>query len=665
MRWGVSVRSMAICIALTMCGGPSASIAAAVAAADEQTFTTDTPQVTAAGHSFIAPAGWAMTRGDRMIVLGAPEQGSQVALIDAEATGADAAIADAWKTYRNGAKPELLMSLPIANHGGWQDGRHDVYRTPANAARVLSARAMRHGRHWAVRIDDLANAVNGKRAAELRLIREEFVPAGYVRERFAGRKAHALDAERVEALKRFVENAAKTLNVPGVSIGIVQDGKTLFAGGFGVRDIGKPARVDADTLYLIASNTKPLTTLMLAKLVDEGKFDWETPVTELLPQFRLADAQTTRQVRVKHLLCACTGLPYRNLDWEFAPANAPATIALDILSRMQSTSAFGSIYQYSNPIAAAAGLVGGHVAYPRLELGAAYDRAMASRVFKPLGMKRTTFDFDRAMRGNYAPSHGVSSEGELALVESARDRKMHAMRATGGAWSNVDDLMAYLKVELSGGLRRDGRRYIASSALKARWAPQVKTGKDAWYGMGLDTEVSSGTPMMFHGGRLYGQRSNIVWWPEHGVGLVILMNASTGNVLMDAFPRKMLEVLFDGEPEADSMVAAAAAGEREQRKTWRRSVHIPALARHIAVLAPQYRNEWLGEIAVKKSGAQAIFDFGAWRAPVASREHPDGTVEFIVLTPSPPFPFVAGVSGAQRTLTIRDAQNEYVFVESK
>ena len=87
----------------------------------------------------------------------------------------------------------------------------------------------------------------------------------------------------------------------------MQDGKVIFAGGFGVRELGGTATPDGDTLFMIASNTKALTTLMLAKLVDEGKITWDTPVTTLLPSFKLGDADTTRRVLVKNLICACTG----------------------------------------------------------------------------------------------------------------------------------------------------------------------------------------------------------------------------------------------------------------------------------------------------------------------------------------------------------------------
>ncbi len=479
-------------------------------------------------------------------------------------------------------------------------------------------------------------------------------------ESFAGRKAHRLDAARIKALTDFVETSRQALGVPGISVGIVQDGQTVFAGGFGVRELGRPETVDADTLYLAASNTKPLTTLMLAKLVDEGKLSWETPVAALEPRFRLADAETTRKIQVRHLLCACTGLPYRNLDWELAPPNAPATLAFDILARMRPTGTFGATYSYSNPIAAAGGFVGGHVAYPDLELGAAYDKAMDSRVFGPLGMDRTTFDFDKAMQGNYARAHGVNPLGDLVAIDPARNRQMHAVRPTGGVWTNVDDLLAYVRMELAGGLLPDEARYISAAALKARSDAQVSTGAQSWYGMGLDTSVASGTTVRYHGGRLYGFRGDTIWLPEHGVGVVILANASTANVLMEALPRKLLEVLFDGEPKADAMVAAAAAADRQRRETSRASVRYPAAG---AGLAQRYRNDVLGDLTVATSDGQTLFEFAAWKTSVASRTMPDGAAAFVAMAGSPTFPFVVGASGERRTLTIREGQNAFTFVE--
>jgi CubicO group peptidase (beta-lactamase class C family) len=107
----------------------------------------------------------------------------------------------------------------------------------------------------------------------------------------------------------------------------------------------------------------------------------------LLPSFKLGDADTTSKVLVKHLICACTGMPRQDLEWLLEFQDLTPEGAMKVLATMQPTSSFGELFQYSNPMAAAAGYIGGHVVYPELELGMAYDRAMQTYVFDPLGMR--------------------------------------------------------------------------------------------------------------------------------------------------------------------------------------------------------------------------------------------------------------------------------------
>ena len=159
-------------------------------------------------------------------------------------------------------------------------------------------------------------------------------------------------------------------------MGIYQDGNVVFADGFGKRELSKPVKVDAQTRYMIASNTKALVTLMLARLVDAKRMDWDTPAVSLLPSFKLGDAATTSRVLVKHLICACTGMPRQDLEWLLEFQDLTPEGAMSLLGTMQPTSGFGELFQYSNPMAAAAGYIGGHVVSPDLELGIAYDRAM-------------------------------------------------------------------------------------------------------------------------------------------------------------------------------------------------------------------------------------------------------------------------------------------------
>ncbi|MFE8598534.1 serine hydrolase domain-containing protein [Archangium violaceum] len=643
---------------------PAPAVAAAPAGGAPRVLDADTPATTRAGHRFIAPAGWSLRVAGTATILESPEGGSWVAFVDTEGVAEDAALAAAWAAFPPGGPRALRSSTAEPNRDGWRDQRTHTYQTSPDERRTVTARTMRHGERWTVRIADLANTVASKREAQIKLLFEELLPSGYVRETFAGRTAHKLDASRLAVLTGFITRAQRTLEVPGVSIGIVQDGKVVLAAGFGVREHGKPEPVDADTRYLVASNTKSLTTLMLGKLVDEGKLTWETPVATALPAFVLGDAETTRSVQIKHLVCACTGLPRLDVEWLMGPERAPATLTLEILARMRPTSKFGEMYQYSNPIAAAAGLVGGHVAFPALELGAAYDRAMQTRVFGPLGMARTTLDFAIATRGNYARPHAFDHEGKLARVDMAHNLPIRAVRPAGGAWSTVNDLLAYVQMELARGTLRDGRRYISEGVLAARQAEQVRTGKASWYGMGLDVDTSWGTPMVFHGGRMRGYRTNMVWFPEHGVGAVVLTNADSGNVLMDAFPRRLAEVLFDGNPEADDAVAAAAAATRVSLAASRQLLEIPASAQVLAGLAARYRNDVLGEIRVRRTAAGGELELrSVRRAPLAARANPDGTTTIVGLSPGWSPELLVGTRDGRSTLTLRAGQHEYVFRE--
>ena len=173
------------------------------------------------------------------------------------------------------------------------------------------------------------------------LIFGQLLPKGTERESFAGKTAATLDAARIAKLTAFVESAQAQLKVPGVALGIIQGGKVVFAGGFGVRQVGKPAKVDADTKFAIASNTKALTTLMLAKLVDEKRLAWDTAATTLLPSFKLGDADTTSRVLVKHLICACTGMPRQDMEWLLEFGDLTPAKVMTALGRMQPTTKFG------------------------------------------------------------------------------------------------------------------------------------------------------------------------------------------------------------------------------------------------------------------------------------------------------------------------------------
>ncbi len=346
-----------------------------------------------------------------------------------------------------------------------------------------------------------------------------------------------------------------------------------------MRELGKPNKVDGDTLFMIASNTKALTTLLLAKLVAEGRMTWDTPVTSLLPSFKLGDAETTKKVLVRQLICACTGLPRQDYEWLFEYEGVTPEKAMATLGTMQPTSKFGELFQYSNPMASAAGYTGGHVLYPDMELGAAYDRAMQTQVFDPLGMKSTTFDYPRALAGDHAAPHAPDIDGKPALAVMELNYSVIPQRPAGAAWSNVTDMLRYVSMELANGALPDGGRYIPKEPLLERRAPQVAIGKDETYGMGLMVDTEFDVPVVHHGGDMVGYHSDMIWLPGQNVGAVILTNADPGWTPAQPVSPQAARGPLRRTSEADAEVAASAKTFFAQLAAERKLLTVPADAR--------------------------------------------------------------------------------------
>jgi len=457
----------------------------------------------------------------------------------------------------------------------------------------------------------------------------------------------------------------KTFDVPGVGLAFLDGGKTVWAGGLGVKELGKPDPVDADTLFIAASNTKALTTLLLAELVDEGKMRWDQPVTELFPAFRLGDESTTKQVQVRHLVCACTGMPRQDLEWLFEYRNETPASATKLLGTMQPTTRFGEVFQYSNLMAAAAGFIGGAKVVPGKEWGAAYDEAMRMKVFEPLGMTTTTFDFTKALKGDVAQPHGDDVDGKVTRARMDLNYSVFPVRPAGGVWTSARELAKYVEMELAKGMLPNGKRLVSAENLVARYKPNVVVGEDVTYGMALFVDRRYGVTVVHHGGDLAGYHSDMIWLPEYEAGAVILTNADSGVMIRGPLLRKLLEVLFDGKPEAEEMLKVGAKQRKAAIAKERERLVVPADPAAAATLAPRYVNASLGELKILKEGTATVFDVGEWKSAVASRTNDDGTFSFITIDPTISwFEFVVADRDGKRRLVIRDAQHEYLFEEA-
>jgi CubicO group peptidase (beta-lactamase class C family) len=622
---------------------------------------------TPAGATFAVPEGWAQHTLSPVVILDPPETDLHLAIVDvAQAADAKSAAASAWELYHVGASHPFKLLTAEVPRNGWDEQAVIDYETSPNEHLAVVSIARRKGSVWTIAIIDGSVSTLEKRGAAVVLITESLRPGGYERESFADKAAHPLDPARVMALVDFVRQSAAALEVPGVGLALIDHGQVVYEGGVGVREVGKTEPVDAHTRFMIASNTKGMSTLLLAELVDEGKLRWDEPVIEAYAAFRLGSAETTHKALVRHLVCACTGLPRKDFEWLFtATAKTPASDTFTLLAKTDPTSGFGEVFQYNNLMASAAGYIGGHIVHPERELGAAYDAAMPEKVFGPLGMADTTLSMPWALAADHASPHSKDVDGKVGVISLDIDRAILPIRPAGGAWSSPHDMILYVRDELTEGILPNGRRLVSAANLLERRRRGVSVGENQWYGMGLVEDATWGVSVIHHGGGLPGFHSDFFLIPSAEVGAVILTNADSGAAILRPFMRRLLEVLYDGREEAAADIATIPKQMEAERAEFRRRLKIPAALADVGKIAHVYVSPDLGRIVVERQGTTTRFRTAAWSSTVASRHNDDGTTSFITSDPAIiGLNFVVGSTAGKRTLTTRDGQHTYVFSEA-
>jgi CubicO group peptidase (beta-lactamase class C family) len=198
-----------------------------------------------------------------------------------------------------------------------------------------------------------------------------------------GQPAHAQRAaDPLAGLDKYVEKALKDWNVPGISIAVVRNDSVILAKGYGVRRAGDTARVDAETIFAIGSNSKAFTTAAMAMLVDEKKLSWSEPVTRYLPWFQLADPWITRNLDLKDLVSHRSGVARHDALWY------GTGISREELVRRQrfvgTERPFRTSWLYNNNMYVTAGLVIQQVS------GKNWDDFVTERILRPLGMSRSS-----------------------------------------------------------------------------------------------------------------------------------------------------------------------------------------------------------------------------------------------------------------------------------
>ncbi len=328
----------------------------------------------------------------------------------------------------------------------------------------------------------------------------------------------------------FVRAIMKDWKVPGLALAIVVDREVVLCKGYGYRDTERKLDVTPHTLFPIASSTKAFTTMSLALLADEGKLDWDIPVREYLPAFRLFDPVATERMTPRDLVTHRSGLPRHDLVWYHATATRAELF--DRLRYLEPNADIRTVVQYNNLMYMTAGYLAGHLA------GTSWEDVVQDRIFAPLGMAESLFT-GPAVAGVVDRAAPYKKNRETKLVELipayavSQDLEMDdPLGPAGSICSTAEDMARWLLLHLNGGAHGDVQ-VVSRAQLDQLHTPQVvfpgsigqfpETPHNS-YALGWFVEPYRGANVVHHGGNIDGFTSLVTFMPERGAGAVILMN---------------------------------------------------------------------------------------------------------------------------------------------
>jgi CubicO group peptidase (beta-lactamase class C family) len=605
------------------------------------------------------PDGWTVVSlGDPLTVMG-PELDLQLSFL-ARPVVDDIAdlLRRVWLEVRPRFDIPVLQKVEMPAKDGW-DGEIDIaYDTPESESHIVFAIARLLGSRVYITLIDGAKAGFSRRIAQFSELHSGWKPTGLKEPSLAAISPRTFGDDERNAMSRFVDWAIQQVGIPGIALAVVQNGQTVFAEGFGVRKAGGEERVTADTRFMIGSSTKPLTTLMMSRLVDLGYFTWSTPVTEVLPSFAVMDENVTRRLEMRHTVSASTGMPRRDLDLVFRFRGVHPEDRIAEMRQMSPTTGFGETFQYSNYLVAAGGYAAAHSYAHDLSLQDAYERAMRELVFEPLEMSHTSIlSMDSTLD---AAPHSRDVNGTAVPIDPVLEKFADAVAPAGSVWSNVVDMAQYLKCEMRNGSNDRGEQIISGENLLARRRSAIKIDGKSSYGLGWFLKDRQGLAEVGHGGNTRGFTADMFFLPEHRIGMVILTNLRLANQFVASVEQKLLEVLFGAESKAEAMVIAEKKSLDDVTEVTRRRIKTDAQSTAwIREHTGHYISKQLGSayISQVEDGFQIDFESGSSRLGV---EQSGMSRQIILITP--PWTTKLQPTDDPNTLLVDGGQTRYQFI---
>jgi CubicO group peptidase (beta-lactamase class C family) len=414
----------------------------------------------------------------------------------------------------------------------------------------------------------------------------------------------------------LVQNTMKTFNVPGIAVGIIKDGKLVLAKGYGVSNIKTNQKVDANTLFGIASNSKAFTTAALAILVDEGKINWDDKVIQYLPDFKMYNEYVTKEFTIRDLLTHRSGLGLGAGDLMIWPDGHDFT-PKDIVNNIQylkPVSGFRTKYDYDNLLYVIAGEVIEKVS------GKSWNDFVEERLMKPMEMNNSASSWSRLKDTTNVIVPHVPTNGKLEIIPRYTNS---IFDAAAGLYTSVNDLSHWLITQMNDG-NYNGKQLFSKEQHDEMWTSQTilpvrnafpYTTNFRTYGLGWQLTDYNGHLQVSHTGGLDGIVTQTIMFPKEKLGIIVLTNQQSGtaftvisNTIKDSylgFP-KFDHLAYLGkeraskEDDADKITNEVWAKVTENLKDKKLKIDTK---KYVGA----YKDDWFGEVTISEKKGKLYF----------------------------------------------------------
>jgi CubicO group peptidase (beta-lactamase class C family) len=419
---------------------------------------------------------------------------------------------------------------------------------------------------------------------------------------------HSTPPDSTPALADFdayVQRVMQEWKVPGAAIAIVKDGKVILSKGYGLRDVKDNLPATPQTLFPIASITKSFTVATLATLSSEGKLDWDKPVRDYLPDFRLYDDVLTARVTPRDLVTHRTGLPRHDGTWYRSALSREELYAR--LRYLEPNRGLRQEFQYNNLMFMTAGYLAGKLA------GSTWEEAVQKRIFDPLGMKSSGFDLGASIKSSPDVAHAYRKDDKEVVHDVPPYTGDKALGPAGAIVSNLSDMTQYLLMYLNQG-KHDDKQIISVGDFRAMTSPQMILHSSdldpeigySHYGMGLFVTTYRGHKYVEHGGNLDGFSLLVSFLPDDHIGCVILLNME-GSSLREVLAYNISDRLLGLAPvdwnkrELDRYFAFKKAGDDAREKNYVPRRENTQFSHPLEEYLGEYSNPAYGTILIERA----------------------------------------------------------------